>query len=85
MTKCACIEMCFYSRHETPNSLETKVLSESHYAVPVSSSDKDIADPVSKNTVEPIYDDIAPVQRSNNVAATHVKMQNNPAYDTSVL
>ena len=56
------------------------------YAEPVSSPDKDIADPIHKDTVDPIYEDVeTSVQQSKDVAATDVDIQDNPAYDTSVL
>ena len=50
----------------------------SDYAEPaVSSSDKD--------KVDPIYEDVEPsVQQSKFVTASKVKMEDNPAYDTSV-
>ena len=50
----------------------------SDYAEPVSSPDTD--------KVDPIYEDVgASAQQSEDVTATDVKMEDNPAYDTSVL
>ena len=50
----------------------------SDYEEPPSSTDKD--------KVYPIYEDVeASAQQSKNVAASDVKMEDNPAYDTSVL
>ena len=52
----------------------------------VSSPHKNTVDPIHKNTVDPIYEDVeTSVQQSKDVAATDVDMQDNPAYDTSVL
>ena len=50
----------------------------SDYAEPVSSPDTD--------KVDPIYEDIeVTAQQSEDVTTTDVKMEDNPAYDTSVL
>ena len=50
----------------------------SDYAEPVSSPDTD--------KVDPIYEDVeVTAQQSEDVTATDVKMEDNPAYDTSVL
>ena len=50
----------------------------SDYAEPVSSPDTD--------KVDPIYEDVeATAQQSEDVTTTDVKMEDNPAYDTSVL
>ena len=50
----------------------------SDYAEPVSSPDSD--------KVDPIYEDVeATAQQSEDVTTTDVKMEDNPAYDTSVL
>ena len=50
----------------------------SHYAEPISSPDTD--------KVDPIYEHVeVTVQQSEDVTASDVKMENNPAYDTSVL
>ena len=50
----------------------------SNYAEPFSSPDTD--------KVDPIYEVIgASTQQSEDVTASHVKMGDNPAYDTSVL
>ena len=48
------------------------------YAEPVSSPDT--------NKVDPIYEDVeVTAQQSKDATATDVKMEDNPAYDTSVL
>ena len=50
----------------------------SDYAEPVSSPDTD--------KVDPIYEDVeVTAQQSEDVTTTDVKMEDNPAYDTSVL
>ena len=50
----------------------------SDYAEPVSSPDTD--------KVDPIYEDVeVTAQQSKDATATDVKMEDNPAYDTSVL
>ena len=50
----------------------------SDYAEPVTSPDTD--------KVDPIYEDVeVTVQQSKDATATDVKMEDNPAYDTSVL
>ena len=50
----------------------------SDYAEPVSSPDTD--------KVDPIYEDVeVTAQQSEDATATDVKMEDNPAYDTSVL
>ena len=50
----------------------------SDYAEPVSSPDTD--------EVDPIYEDVeATAQQSEDVTTSDVKMEDNPAYDTSVL
>ena len=50
----------------------------SDHAEPVSSPDTD--------KVDPIYEDVeVTAQQSEDVTATDVKMEDNPAYDTSVL
>ena len=50
----------------------------SDYAEPVTSPDTD--------KVDPIYEDVeVTAQQSKDATATDVKMEDNPAYDTSVL
>ena len=75
-----------YSKHEISSSPQgglkateqklPRLLSD--YEEPPSSTDKD--------KVDPIYEDVeASAQQAKDVAASDVKMEDNPAYDTSVL
>ena len=76
--------MC--SKHEISNTPQGDIkateqklpTSHSDYAEPVSSPDTD--------KVDPIYKDVeASAQKSEDATVSDVKMEDNPAYDTSVL
>ena len=83
-----------YSKHELPlasgsqSSIKLTATKQKLPKVPepASSPDKDIADPIHKNRVDPIYEYVeTSVQQPTDVTANDVEMEDNPAYGTSVL
>ena len=77
-----------YSKYELPSAPKGGGIKATEHKLPMVPSDyAELADSSSdKDKVDPIYEDVDPfVQQSKNVTASKVKIEDNPAYETSVL
>ena len=72
-----------YSKHEISSTPQDDIKATEQKLLKLPS---DYTEPVSSPKVDPIYEDVgSSAQQSEDVTATDVKMEDNPAYGTSVL